>query len=79
MKTSPLFNINLYDVIKGLIVTAGGAAMAVIENSLQTGSLAFNWKQIGMTALAAGVAYLAKNFFTPAQTILKQQGYDQRI
>jgi hypothetical protein len=71
MKTSDLYSIDLKDLGKGLIVAAGGAAVVAIQNALQAGSLSFNWKAIGLTALAAGISYLAKNFFTPAQTVTK--------
>jgi len=73
MKTSNLYSINLRDFAKGITVAIGGAVIATIENTVQSGSLTFNWKQIGLTALAAGLAYLTKNFFTPAQTITKAQ------
>ena len=69
MQTSSLFTLNLKDLGKGLIVAAGGAVITVIETSLQTDSLTFNWKYIGSVALAAGLSYLSKNFFTPAKTV----------
>jgi hypothetical protein len=69
MKTSDKYSLDLIDIGKGLIVAAGGAAVAAIQSSLSTGSLNFNWKSIGLTALAAGISYLAKNFFTPAQIV----------
>jgi hypothetical protein len=69
MKTSDIFSLDLKDLGKGLIVAVGGAAIAVIQNSLNAGSLNFDWKNIGLTALAAGLSYLAKNFFTPAQLV----------
>lgn len=69
MKTSDKFSLDLKDLAKGLIVAAGGAAIVAIQNALQTGTLNFNWKNIGLTALAAGLSYLAKNFFTPAQIV----------
>ena len=69
MKTSPLYRLNLQDVGKGLIIAIAGGVISAIEVSLSAGSFIFNWKQIGMTALAAGVAYLVKNFFTPAKLL----------
>lgn len=62
--TSSFLSLNIQDILKGLIVAAGGAAVAAIETSLSAGELSFNWKQIGLTALAAGVSYLGKNLFT---------------
>ena len=69
MKTSNLFTLDFKDLTKGLLVAAGGAAIAAVQTSIQTGTLNFNWKAIGLTALAAGLSYLAKNFFTPAQIV----------
>ncbi len=69
MQTSNLFTLNLHDIGKGLLVAVGGAVVAAVETSVQTGSLSFNWKSIGSVALAAGLSYLGKNFFTPAQTV----------
>jgi hypothetical protein len=38
--------------------------------ALQSGKvLTLDWKQLGATALAAGLAYLVKKFLTPAQII----------
>jgi hypothetical protein len=69
MKTSNIFSLDLRDAAHGLIVAVGGAVVSTIEVSLNAGSLTFNWKQIGLTALAAGLAYLGKNFFTPAKNV----------
>ncbi|MGZ3872043.1 MAG: hypothetical protein ACXVJD_03945 [Mucilaginibacter sp.] len=73
MKTSPLFSLNFKDLAKGLFVAVGGAVIAAIETSIQASAVAFNWKNIGGVALAAGLSYLGKNFFTPAQTITPAQ------
>jgi len=66
MKTSELYSLDLKDIAKGLIIAIGGAVVTTIQTSLQAGSLNFNWKLIGTVALSAGIAYLSKNFFTPA-------------
>lgn len=73
MKTSSLFSLNFKDLAKGLLVATGGAVIAAIESSLQAGSLSFNWRSIGGVALAAGLSYLGKNFFTPAKIITAAQ------
>ena len=69
MKTSNLYSLNLQDVGKGFVVAFCGAGISAIQSSLNAGWFAFNWRQIGMTALAAGLAYLIKNFFTPSKFI----------
>jgi hypothetical protein len=66
MKQSPLFSLNWNDAIKGLIMAVGTPALFIIQQAIANGQFVFNWKQIGMAALAGGVAYLVKNFFTPA-------------
>jgi len=69
MKTSNLFSLNLRDLGKGLLVAVGGAVIAAVETSFQASSLTFNWRSIMGVAIAAGLSYLGKNFFTPAQTV----------
>jgi hypothetical protein len=69
MQTSSLFSLDLRDLGKGLLVAVGGAVIATIETSINAGSLSLNWPSIGSVALAAGLAYLGKNFLTPAQTV----------
>lgn len=66
MKQSPLFSLNLNDVLKGLLMAVITPALFLIQQAITNGQFTFNWKQIGMAAIAGGVAYIAKNFFTPA-------------
>jgi len=73
MQTSSLFSLDLTDLGKGLLVAVGGAVIAAIETSIKAGSLTLNWPSIGSIALAAGLAYLGKNFFTPAKTVTPAQ------
>lgn len=67
MKTSNFLSLNWTDVGKGILVAAGGALLIGLQNALTTG--VFDYKAIGLTALAAGVSYLVKNFFTPASVV----------
>ncbi len=69
MKTSSLFSINLADLGKGLLVAVGGAVITAVENLMQSRSLSVDWKAIGSVALAAGLSYLGKNFFTPSKLV----------
>ena len=69
MQTSSLFSLDFKDLGKGLLVAVGGAVIAAINSGIQGGAFAFNWKTIGGVALAAGLSYLGKNFFTPAKTV----------
>lgn len=65
MKQSPLFTLNWNDALKGLLMAVITPALFLIQQALENGQFTFNWKQIGMAAIAGGVAYLTKNFFTP--------------
>jgi hypothetical protein len=60
--TSELYSLDVKDILKGLLVSAGSAIVTTIQNMITSGSI--DWKAIGSVALAAGVAYLVKNFFT---------------
>lgn len=65
--TSSQFTLNLRDVIKGLIVAVITPVFTIMLNSINAGSLTFNWRQIWMTAVGAMLAYFLKNFLTPSQ------------
>lgn len=73
MKTSNLFSLNLRDILKALIVAVITPVVPIIENSLSAGTLTFDWHNIGVAALGGFVAYLAKNFLTPAQIVSSVQ------
>jgi len=64
---SKLFSLTSQDFFKGLIVAVIGSVLAIIETSLQSGNLKFDWKAISTTALLSGISYLTKNFFTNSQ------------
>lgn len=61
---SPFLKLNVQDFLKGLIVAVGSSVVTILYNTLQTGSLTFDWKQIGTVALSSALAYLMKNLFT---------------
>lgn len=47
-------------------------AVFIIQQSVELGSLVFNWHEIGMAAIAGGIGYLIKNWFTaPSQEVKK--------
>lgn len=62
---SPQFTLNWHDVLKGLLMAVLTPTLFTIQQTIQNGNLTFNWKAIAMTAIAGGVAYIIKNFFTP--------------
>jgi hypothetical protein len=67
MKKSAFLSLNWLDLGKGLVMAILTPIMAVITQSLESGSFVFDWKTIGLSAAAGGFAYLVKNFFTKPQ------------
>jgi len=68
------YSLNLRDILKGLGIAVLTPVFTIIMTSLNAGSLTFDWKAIGVTAAAAGLGYLLKNFFTPAQIVITGAG-----
>lgn len=68
--TSNQFTLDIRDGLKGLLVAVITPVFTVIITSLEAGSLTFNWKAIAITALTAGLAYVLKNFLTPAKVVV---------
>lgn len=64
--TSKKFTINVRDMLRGLIVAVITPIITIVSTSIGEGTLTFDWKAIGLTALSAAVAYLGKNFFSPS-------------
>lgn len=71
MKTliSKQFTLATRDWLKGLLIAAIAPVIPIIQQSIAAGELKFNWVLIGTTALGAGIAYLAKNFFEPTKVV----------
>jgi len=68
--TSGFLSLNTQDFIKGLIVTIVSAVFTLVAESVQKGQFTFDFTTIWHTAVAACIAYLGKNLFTPAKTII---------
>lgn len=68
--TSSQFTLKINDIVKGLVVAIITPVFTIILTSLNAGVLTFNWKIIAATAVASGLSYLLKNFFTPAQVVI---------
>jgi len=58
MKLSNYLNLNTLDFLKGLFLAVLTAVLTAVYDSLQLGSLAFDWKKIGIVATTSAVAYL---------------------
>ena len=61
---SPFLTLNSRDFIRGLFVAVLTAVVTFMYTSIQTGSLTFDWKAIGMAALSSALAYIMKNLLT---------------
>ncbi|MGL4384475.1 MAG: hypothetical protein ACRCS4_04145 [Flavobacterium sp.] len=46
-------------------------AMVVLQQTIESGTLTFDWKLISISAIGGGLAYLTKNLFTPSQEVRK--------
>jgi hypothetical protein len=61
---STFLNLNSSDFIKGLIMAVLTTVITVIYQTVEAGSLVFDWKSIGTMALTSALAYIMKNLFT---------------
>lgn len=68
--SSKQFTLSLNDFWKGLIMAVGGAVVRIIYDVINSGTWVFDWKAIGVAALGAALAYLAKNFFDKPKVVL---------
>lgn len=58
------YKLNLRDFVRGALMAILVPVLYIIQSSLDSGTLVFNWKQILIAAIAGFVSYLIKNFFT---------------
>ena len=61
---STIFTLNTSDFLKGLIMSVLSSVITIIYQTIEMGSLVFDWKAIGTMALTTGLAYIVKNLFT---------------
>ena len=69
MKTSKLFSIDFKDVLKGLLIAVLTPVFTTIYTSFELGIFTLNWHLIGVSAIGGAMAYLGKNFFSPAKEV----------
>ncbi len=79
VQTSGLFKLDLKDLAKGFVVAFVGAALTAVYDALTVVPTVFDWKKILVVGLTSGIAYLLKNLFTPAQTIVKSVNGDEDL
>jgi hypothetical protein len=65
--TSKKFTLDWRDAAKGFVMAIITAVLMAVETSLEAGEIEINYKKIGVAGSLAAVAYLLKNFFTPAE------------
>lgn len=70
---SEQFSLKWRDILRGLIMAILTPAIVIAQQSLESGQLVFNWKQIAMAAIGGGLAYILKNFLEPTKTIKVQK------
>lgn len=69
-ETAGLFKWKWRDLLLGLVVSVGSAAATtLIEIINKEGVNNISWQIVWQAALAALIAYMGKNFFTPQKTI----------
>ena len=73
MKTSKFLSLNWADIFKGLLMAILTPAVVIIQQSLESGILIFDWKSIVTASIGGGVAYLLKNFLTPQKEVSNTQ------
>jgi len=61
---STIFNLNVNDFIKGLVITVLSSVLTLVYDVVSAGSLVFDWKHIATVAATSGIAYLIKNLLT---------------
>jgi len=61
---STFLNLNSTDFIKGLLMAVLSSVITIVYQTVEAGSLVFDWKAIGTMALTSALAYIMKNLFT---------------
>lgn len=69
--TSKKYTWNWHDFVKGIILAVLSPVVPIVQATLAAGTFTMPWKQIGLTAAGAFVAYMVKNYFTNSATIIK--------
>jgi len=77
--TSKQFTLNISDVWKGLIMAVILPVLTIIMNSINQGSLTFNWTQIAIAAIGGLIGYLIKNFFTPSSVTIQNPVLAEKV
>lgn len=71
--TSQKYTLDKKDFLRGLLISVLSPVFTIAIQSLNDGSLTFDWKAMTATGLSAGLAYLLKNFLTPSTITVKAE------
>ena len=73
--TSKQFTINWIDIGKSILISAITTVLMLLYPIINAGRFptTTEWKTIAIAAVSSCLSYLIKNFFTPSQTIIKNQ------
>jgi hypothetical protein len=61
---STFLTLNTTDFLKGLLMAVLSSVITIVYQTVEAGSLVFDWKAIGTMALTSALAYIMKNLFT---------------
>lgn len=64
---SKFFKLNAQDFIRGLVVSVLSSVVTIMYQTVQEGSLVFDWKAIGTVALMSSLGYIMKNLMTNSE------------
>lgn len=70
VETPGIGKLNLRDLAIGLGIAVGSSVINIVYQTVEAGSLTFNWKQIATVALSSGLAYILKNVFDKSKTVI---------
>lgn len=64
---SKFLSLNSQDFVRGLVVSTLSAVLTIVYQTIQTGSLTFDWKAIGTIAVSSALGYIVKNLLTNSE------------
>jgi hypothetical protein len=71
---SQFLSLDSKDFLKGLILSVLSAVVTVLYTSIDSGTLTFDFKSIGMVALSTALGYIVKNLLTNSKDqLLKKE------
>lgn len=68
--SSKQFSLSSRDWWLGLLMAVGGAVVRIVYDVINSGTLIFDWKAIGIAAFGAALTYLTKNFFDKPKVVI---------